>query len=335
LDQAVPNSPSGLTYAAAERFDKVVETKADWENDRRRLRRLLDLTAALGLATAKDRPAVLVFPRDCTMDLVRARRQELRQAYPDYEKDFTLKDLPEAVKPKVSQVAGTNYEYVLEPARAVVLRQLQQAGTGPDETAARWEAVRAWLKDPEELAVWRGVAVVLARLVEADRPEPVEALERFLQKTSFTIEIKRLVLEVPDSLRVKPGSGATFNVYHPASAGEEKPALVLEQSGEGERQPRDRAWVYSFRLVEGQKFAYRPGDRLWATLLLRDDWMFTWARDRSSMYQFERLLRPPRLHRKDEPNTNGSLQEGVRVRVDPVDGVPRVPDLMPVVRLGP
>jgi hypothetical protein len=78
---------------------------------------------------------------------------------------------------------------------------------------------------------------------------------------------------------------------------------------------------------------YKPGERLWASLPLRDDWMLTWARDRSSMYQFESLLRPPRLHKKDEPNTAGSLQEGVRVIIKPADGVPRVPDLMPVVRL--
>jgi hypothetical protein len=333
--QALPNSPSGLTYAAAERFNKVVEVKADWEADRGRLRRLLDLTAALGLATARDRPAVLVFPRDCTLDLVRARRQELRQAYPACDKEFTLDGLPDAVKPKVQQVARTNYENLLEPARAVVLRQLQQAGSGAEETPARWEAVRAWLKDPEELASWRVVAVVLARLVEPDRPDPVAALHSFLQKTSFSIAFNRLVLEVPDNLKVKPGAAATFNIYHPASAGEDRPVLVLEQSGEGEHQTKDRAWVYSFRLVEGQRITYRPGNRLWATLPLRDDWMFTWARDHSSLYQFETLLQPPRLHKKDQPNLEGRLEQGVRVTVFPADGVPRVPDLMPWVRLGP
>ncbi len=330
-----PANRPPLADRAAEHFPRVEGAKADWEKDRQRLVRVLDLTAALGLATARDKPAVLVFPRDCTLDLVRARRQELRGAYPDFEKEFTREDLSDAIRPKVGQVARTNYESILEPARGVVLRQLRQAGSGPEETPARWDAVRAWLKDPEELASWRVVALVLERLFEPEPTDPVEALAKFLQKQSFSIEIKQLVLEIPDSLRVKPGSAATFNVYHPASAGEDRPALVLEQSGEGERQAKDRTWRYSFRLVEGQRFDYRPGERLWATLPLRDDWMFTWARDRSSMYQFERLVRPPRLHRKDEPNTNGKLEEGVRVTVVPADGVPRVPDLLPVVRLGP
>jgi hypothetical protein len=334
--EALPHSPSGLTYAAAERFSKVVAAKADWENDRRRLRRLLDLTAALGLAKVKDKPAVLVFPNDCTLDVVRARRQELRQAYPEYEKEFRLDDLPDALAPKVKQVARTNYEYVLEPARAVVLRQLQQAGNGTEETPARWEAVRVWLKDPEELGSWRVVAAVLARLVDKDKPDPVTALESFLGKKSFSISFTQLELKIPDNLKVKPGAVATFNVYHPASAGEDRPALVLEQqSGEGTHPPKERVWQYTFRLVEGRSITYRPGDRLWATLALRDDRMFTWARDRSSLYQFETLLQPPRLHKKDQPNLEGSLEQGVRLTVFPADGVPRVPDLMPVVRLGP
>ena len=66
---------------------------------------------------------------------------------------------------------------------------------------------------------------------------------------------------------------------------------------------------------------------------LRDGLMLTWARDRSSVYQFERLRRPPRLHKANEPNTEGTLEEGVRLLIDPPDGVPRVPDLLPVVRL--
>jgi hypothetical protein len=332
--ETIPGSATGLTYAAALRFRKVVEARADWESDRRRLRRLLNLTAALRLATVKDKPAVLVFPRDVTLEMARARLQELRQAYPDYEKEFLLDDLPDAVRPKVRQVARTNYEYLLEPARALVLRQVQQAGTGTEETRERWEAVRGWLKDPEELAAWRVLAVVLARLYDPDAGDPVSALASFLQKSSFTIAFSRVVVEVPDSLRVKPGADAAFKVYYGPADGPASAALVFEQSGEGERQAQGRVWTYTFRLVEGQRIVYRPGDWLWATLPLRDGQMFTWARDRSSLYRFERLLLPPRLHKADEPNINGSRQEGVRLTFFPPDGVPRVPDLMPEVQLG-
>jgi hypothetical protein len=331
--RTIPGSASGLTYEDAEHFPKVRQTREDWESDRRKLRRLLDLTAALGLAKgAKGRPDLLRFGGDVTLDQVRARRQELAQAYPNWDKEFRSDDLPDAVRPLIRKVAQTNYENLLEPARAVVLRQLQQAGGGAEETQQRWDAVRNWLKEPEELAAWRVLAVVLARLADPDAADPVSALHSFLQKTSFTISFSRVVVEVPESLKVKPAADAAFSVYHPSSAGD-RPALVLEQSGEGERQAPGRVWVYSFRLVEGQRIVYKPGDRMWASLPLRDDWVLTWARDRSAMYQFESLIRPPRLHKKDEPNTSGSLQKGVRVTLTPADGVPRVPDLLPVVRL--
>jgi hypothetical protein len=53
------------------------------------------------------------------------------------------------------------------------------------------------------------------------------------------------------------------------------------------------------------------------------------------MYQFERLTRPPRLHRTKEATTSGTLEEEVRLTIIPADGVPRVPDLMPVVKMPP
>jgi hypothetical protein len=316
-----------------ERFEEVWRARSDWEASQRRLKQLLDLTTALGLApAAPGRPAVLVIPRQFTLEQARLRRRELEQAYPNYQTDFVLERAPEAIRPKVRQVAETNYQYLLEPGQDAVLHQLQQAGGGSDETASRWEAVRTWLRSPEDLSDWRVLATVLARLHDPEAGDPVNALASFLARTSFPIDIQRLTLEIPESLGVKPGADATLLVYHPASAGE-KPVLVFESSGGGERDAQRRVWIYRFRSVERQRFTYRPGDRLWATLPLRDDLMFTWARDRSSMYQFERLLRPPRLHKASEPNTTGTLEPKVQLTITPADGVPRPPDLMPVVRL--
>jgi hypothetical protein len=330
--ETIPGAATGLTYATALRFDRVVDARTDWETDRKRLGRLLDLAAALGLATAKGRPPVLVMPRDPTLAIVAQKRQELQKAYPDYEKQFVLEGLPDAVRPKVRQVARTNYEALLELGRAEVLRQLQQAGSGTEETPVRWQAVREWLRQPRELASWRVLAVVLARLHDPDAPDPVDDLAEFLGRTSFPIAIERIVLEVPDSSRARPAPAAPFSVYHQPPAGE-APALVLEPSGEGERDPRGRVWRYVYRLASGQRLTFHPGDRFWASLPQRDDLVLTWARERSAMYRFECLRRPPRLHKAGEANTEGSLQEGVRLTIHPEDGVPRVPDLLPVVRL--
>jgi hypothetical protein len=45
-------------------------------------------------------------------------------------------------------------------------------------------------------------------------------------------------------------------------------------------------------------------------------------------------VRPPRLHKVNEATTSGTLEEDVRLSILPADGVPRIPDLMPIVRLG-
>jgi hypothetical protein len=332
--EAIPGAATPLTYAAALRFDKVAEAQADWEGQKRRLGRLLDVTAALGLAgPVKGRPPVLVVARDFALNQARPRLQELRQAYPNYQAEFTLNGLPEAVVPAVQQSAGASYTNLLGPAQALVLRKLQEAGSGAAETPARWGPVRDWLKSPDELASWRVLATLAAGLTRADAPDPVSALAAFLQQPRFTVEIQRLTLEIPDSLKVKPAADASLSVYHLGGAEERKPALVFEQSGEGQRDAQRRVWTYSFRLLEGKRIVYQPGDRFWATLPLRDDRLLTWARYRSTVYQFECLRRPPRLHKASEPNTSGSLEEGVRLLITPDDGVPKVPDLMPVVRL--
>jgi hypothetical protein len=329
----VPGSGTTLTYdATVLRFDEVLNARTNWEADQRRLQRLLDLGAALGLTPLENRPPVLVIPRQFTLAQAGERRKTLVQSYPNYQSDFILDRVPEAIRPQVRQAARINYEHLLEPARAAVLNQLQQAGGGSEETRARWEGVRTWLRDPKELDSWRILAGVLARLDDPEAGDPVSALADFLGKTSLILDLRRLTLEIPESLGVKPAADARLSLYHPASAGE-KPALVFEQSGEGERVPERRVWTYSFRAVEGQRLTYRPGDSLWATLPLRDELMFTWVRGHSLMYQFERLIRPPRLHKTKEATTTGTLEEKVHLTITPPDGIPRLPDLLPVVRL--
>jgi hypothetical protein len=330
--EVIPGTDPPLTYDLALRFDLVLEARSEWETKKRLLKQVLDVGSALGLIEpARGRPAVLAIPRDFTLEQARARRQELEKAYPAYQAGFTLADLPDAIRPDVRQAAGTSYDYLLPPARALVLRRLEQVGTGAQETPARWDAVRQWLKDPEELASWRVLATVLARLRDPDADDPVSALASFLGKKTFTIDVRGLTLEVPEDLKVKPAPDAVLSVYHPAGAGE-KAALTFEQSGEGRRDAERRLWIYAFRRTEPGRITYRPGDALWATLPLRGGLQFTWARNHSSVYQFERLRRPPRLHKADESNLSGTLEEGVLLMIEPTDGVPGVPDLMPVVR---
>jgi hypothetical protein len=342
----VPGAATTLTYdAAVLRYDEVSAARTDWEAKKSRLQRVLDLCAALGLATpasprgTEERGVgVLAIPRRFSLSQARQRRNELELSYPHYKRDFVFDAVPDAIRPVVDQAAHTSYEHLLGPGQAAVLKQLEQGGGGAAETEARWENVRRWLRDPKELEDWRVLAGVLIRLHDPAHPhtpesaDPVRTLADFLERTSFPLTIRRLTLEIPEGLERKPAAGAPLSIYHPASA-VEKPALVLQPSGEGQRDPQRRVWTYSFRLSEPQTLTYRPGDALWATLPLRDDWKFTWVRCHSLMYQFERLTRPPRLHQTKETTTSGTLEEEVRLSIIPTDGVPRLPDLMPVVRL--
>lgn len=338
----VPGAATTLTYdATVLHFEEVQSARVDWEGKKSRLQSVLELCSALGLATSSPSPrgaAVLVIPRNIALSQSHERRNELEQSYPRYKKEFVFEDVPEAIRPIVDQAAHTSYEHLLIPARAAVLKQLEQAGSGAEETNARWDNVRRWLREPKELDDWRVLAGVLIRLHDPANPhtpesaDTVSGLAEFLERTSFPLNIRRVTLEIPESLGRKPAADAPLSIYHPASAGD-KPALLLQPSGEGERDPQRRVWTYSFRLREPQTLTYRPGDALWATLPLRDDWLFTWSRCHSLMYQFERLTRPPRLHQKKEAANSGTLEEEVRLTTLPADGLPRIPDLMPIVRL--
>ncbi|MHB1425809.1 MAG: hypothetical protein ACYC3I_21800 [Gemmataceae bacterium] len=345
----VPGAATTMTYdATVLRFEEVLAARSEWEGKKGRLQRVLDFCAALGLATPAAFPrgaweqgvGVLVIPRRFTLAQARERRNALELAYSRYKSDFVFENVPEAIRPVVDQAAHTSYEHLLGPGRAAVLKQLEQAGGGAEETPAHWQHVRNWLRDPKELEDWRVLAGVLIRLHDPssshmpEASDPVNGLAEFLDRGSFPITIRRVTLEIPETLERKPAANANLSIYHPATVGE-NPALILQPFGEGERDPERRVWTYSFRVSEERTLTYRPGDALWATLPLRDDWMFTWVRSRGLMYQFERLTRPPRLHKIKEATTSGTLEEEVRLTILPTDGVPRLPDLVPVVRLQP
>jgi hypothetical protein len=328
----LPGAPS-LTYATALRFDRVVEARLNWETERKRLAQLLDVSSALGLATAtKDRPALLVFPRGFTLAQAKTREAEFKAAYPDYQRTFARDNLPEAIVPKVLQVAGNQYASLLVPGRDEVLRQLRLAGRGTTETVEKWEAVRAWLREPAELASWRFLAGVLLRLQHRSPEGPVEALADFLGKKRFVLEPRTLVLELPDLAGLAPRAEARLVVLHPAS--ERQPALAFEPSGEPQHDKTRRVRSYTYRLIGGDRIVFRPGDNLWAELPLRGGKdRLVWSQARSSLYLVERLRNPPR----QQPSNARSLDEGrlieqARLVIRPEDSVPRVPDLLPDVR---
>jgi hypothetical protein len=323
-----------LTYATAMRFDRAVEARTEFEAVKDKLRRVVHVVAALGIVTdVNESPPLLVIPRPPGFALERSadRLNELKKSYPGFQTEFTLSGLPDAILSDVRQAARANYEYLLAPAREAVKKRLA-AGGAEEDTPARWAEVGAWLgRGPQELAAWRALALVLARLNDPKAADPVTAMAEFLAKASFPIEIRQITIEVPFRYAdVKPQPAAAFSIYHPATVAD-GPALVLAPVSEPERDESRRIMTYTFRARERQRLTYRPGEALWATLPLREGQSLAWTQGHSNAYQFEHLLRPPRLHRTGEPSAEGMLLEGIQLALTPADGVPQVPDLMPTI----
>jgi hypothetical protein len=332
--------PSGPTWGQTVlRFEPVVEARTGWERTRQRLERLLNLSAALGLGVLPDRPPVLVISEGAALSPAdyRTRVAELKKAYPKYEEEFRLTGLPEAALPDVRQAARANYDNLLKPAQALVLRRLQQAGTGDGETPARWQDVQRWLQaGPEELADWRVLATVLRRLHDPDasEPDPVAELATFLGRDRFELQLRRFSVRIPRDLGLRPQGNLT--IEHTDGG---KKELSLEPFGEPQYNPDTRQTTYTFRLSEGGALVYRPGEGITARLVVRKDgaaepWALSWVRGRSQLYGFEHLSRGAFLHPSDRgPEASDKYDEGLRLIGGAETRIPAVPDLLPVVQL--
>lgn len=322
-----------LTYQTAYRFAAVEEARADLGRVRKRLEAVRDLSAALGLGGPPGQ-AVLVIPNGVSAEDAAKRLQELRKTFPNYEKEFTLPGLPDAARGDVRQAARTSYAPLLEAGRPVILRHLQEASPGGPETPKTWQAIRPWLADPPELASWRVLARLLVQLSEPDRPEPdpVAELATFLGRDRFDLNLRGLTLELPDALKVRPDGELT--VYHRPAQGAE--AALAFRLGDRQHDANRGVSSYPLRARNGSALTYRPGDSLFAVLPVRDadnrEMALTWAGGRSLVYQFERLLKPPRLHRRDLEHLKGSVAEGVALMPGSPDAIPRLPDLVPFVK---
>jgi hypothetical protein len=328
---------SAITYATVLRFNRVAEARAEWQTVQLRLDRTRDLAAALGLlGTLPGRPALLVVPRGSNFSVQDARTRvlDLARSYPHYKEDFSVADLPDRLAESLRRAARTNYDRLLESGQDEVLRHLQMASRDGKETVASWRDVRRWLQDPEELSSWRMLAGVLGPLGEADWTDPVKALAAFLGRERFDLDLKRLTLEVPFNLNVKPGG--KLALFHPPTNGQ-GPAVTFTV-GEPETDMERRVRIYPLR-PEGsaQALVYHPGDDLWATLPADyggdASWVLDWVRGRSAVYQFDHLSRAPQLHQKGQGNTRGEVAQGVTLNPAPGSTLPTVPELMPVVKL--
>lgn len=313
----------------------ILSVKRDrdfFERNRQRLEAVRDLFAALGLlGPVADLPPVLVIPVPFKLDSAGKLVRELKQAYPRYESEFVLDGLPRPQRREVEETARIYNEPLLTPAQALVLAKLEGGGGG-SETSARWDAVRRWLEDSTELADWRVLARVLTRLQGLPEPtDPVTALREFLGKTSFPIDVAEFMLEVPRDFRDRMPGNAELVLTH--TNGDRERTQVSYRLKDGKPGPDGDTWEYQFTRRNGTRLNYVPGDQLRASIELNGGDSLSWADQRSSLYQFERLWRKPRLHRTNQPESEGTIKERIRLSWAGGDkAVPRVPELLPRVK---
>lgn len=338
-NELIPNSRF-VTWRSALAFNEVAEARSEWNLIRLKLERVRDMSAALGLAgTVAERPAVLVIPAPPNFTLTDAftRFQDLERAYPHW-RDFSLSDLPDNVPELFQPVAKMNYDRLMDPAQRLVLKRLQDVSPDGKETLARWRSLRPWLENPEELASWRGLARALGRIADPNWSDPIGTLVSFLNENRFRIELQRLKLEVPAALAIKPGG--RLQIFHPQT-NMKGPAMIFEVVEDIDRPVVDnvrRVKMWTLRPVsEVRSITYEPGDHLWANLPITDgmgEWTLTWARSRSLVWQFERLVNIPQQHRRNEENRDSDVRPEVYLKdFIPEHAVPTVPALIPVVRL--
>jgi hypothetical protein len=325
------------TYEKVLNTEKVANARRGWQEDvEKKLRQRQELVAALGLVDKPERPALLKIPPDFTVQQAAGRLAELAKAYPDFQEwSKSIDVLPWRIRRELAAAAEISGKNLIAAGQKEVLDQLQRLSTDGKETPQLWRKLRDWLGSPKELQSWHELTRVIIPFYDAE--DPLERLTAFLDQGQYSIELQRLVLRIPSGQKITPA--AKLGVYHGVGKEEARTTLWFKQLGEARRDDGDQSTRYTFVPEAGETLTYRlnykPGDTLWAELPVKSDGqdrLFTWSVCRSQVFQFERLVRPPRLHRKDQLPTEGELAEDVSLIIA-VGIVPRLPDLIPVVKL--
>jgi hypothetical protein len=333
-EKSPPFARTDPTRGPAYEFEDVTVAQADWQRSRERLLQLRDVATALGLVGAADEASAPLAlrppPADASVPELAGRRwQILKTRYPDYAK-WSLANFPDAIRPELERRLRRSIDQSNRDGQRLILERLKAMNTTGKEDPADWPRIGEYLLTPP-LKDWRELTVFLAKLADPGAPDPVQTTAEFLRRTSFELEVNKLRLRIPDTLSDAPVRPNGDLVLEQRKEGVAPIRVVLRQSGEPERDRQ--TLVYTFAATARQTLTYRPGDRFFAELPVRkgeQDLKLTWAASRTTSFQFESLLREPRLHALDQKNIDGQLAEGVVTTV--TEGkFPSVPPMVPIV----
>ncbi|HEX3150944.1 MAG TPA: hypothetical protein VHR66_22890 [Gemmataceae bacterium] len=333
-EKALPFPRSDPVQGPAYDFDEVPLAQTDWQRTRDRLMHLRDLAMALGLLGDDASKAFLALTPPAVganiPELASKRWQLFKVQYPDYAK-WSLTAFSDAVRPDLERRLRRSVDQANRDGQRLILEKVKELNTGGKEEPADWPRVGEYLLSAP-LGDWRELVAYLNRLFDPSAEDPVQLTAAFLRRTSFDIDPRRIRIRIPDTLSDAPvrPAGELALVYRKADSAEPV-RLTLRPDGEPVREKQNL--IYTFTGA-GPAIAYRPGDTFYAELPVRkgdSNLKFTWGATRTTSFQFERLIREPRMHTPDQSNVDGILAEGVTTTV--VDGkFPMVPAMVPLVR---
>jgi hypothetical protein len=185
-----------------------------------------------------------------------------------------------------------------------------------------------------ELRDYRDLTALVSRLLDPTAPDPVASLVEFLRRDGFPTDIRGLRLAIPNDFkdnRLRPTGKFVISVQR---ADNSTTTYNFRSVDEGTRDPANRVTVFAFT-ADAANLVLRPGDVVWAEVNLRDsagaEWKLSWWANgiRSTIYQFDRLALPPRLHRADQKAEDGELTPSIALSLAPDRAWPNLPDLLP------
>jgi hypothetical protein len=326
---ALPLPKSEVTHE----FHDVEVARLQWEVVRRLLSNVHELATALGMIGNENRsPLSFSSPADGSdIAAIGAMRwNSLTSEFPARDL-WSLAHIPDALKPAFERRLRQSIDQGNRDGQRLILEMLTNITGGKNPTSADWARVGENLLLPSRKE-WRDLLTFIARLADPTAEDPVASTAAFLRKASFDLEPKQVQLRIPDTLSdapVRPSGDLTL--YH-RQKDEQPTAVTLRQKGDPVRDKQ--SMIYSFTATGNSLMTYRPGDTFYAELAVRKgtrDLKLTWAGSRTLTYQFERLLREPRLHEPEQNHVDGLLAVGVTVTVSEGQ-FPTVPPMVPVVK---
>jgi hypothetical protein len=314
-----------------DRFPTIERARDQWIKSRGALAKLSDEAGALGLIAAMR--ALLRLDDSWTTAQASDTLQELRQQFPE-STSWSLAELPESAANAIRPAIRATYDRIIGAGRQEIARR--SGSSSP--TVAQLQKAANDVANDSELRAWRELHAFVGHWLDPNAAGPLAALQEFLKRDRFDVQLRGLRLIIPDDLRdsrLRPNSDLVISAQRSDNTVSK---LVFRLADEGVREPAQRVTAFTFVSEGTGKLTLHPGDVIWAEGNVRDGTgtalvLSWWANGiRNSAYQFDRIELPPRIHGPNQKAEDGAAATGVAIVPVPVSGWPRLPDLLPGVR---